>query len=151
MTPITTNMTLDWLKNIRSKDKPFLLLYHQKAPHRNWMTEEKYLTLFDDKTFDPTDVGVHLKAQEFNNMIADPNTILVDMRNHYETEIGHFENAMIPDVDTFRDSLEKIEKDINQQIFNNTQVTHSVINKEEAINKGAIAIFGEKYLSLIHI
>ena len=53
VTPITTNMTLDWLKNKRSKDIPFLLLYHQKAPHRNWMTEEKYLTLFDDKTFDP--------------------------------------------------------------------------------------------------
>ena len=39
----------------------------------------------------------------------------------------------------------KIQKDINQQIFNNTQVFHSVINKEEAINKGAMAIFGEKY------
>ena len=43
------------------------------------------------------------------------------------------------------DSIKKIEKDINQQIFNNTQVSHSVINKEEAINKGAMAIFGEKY------
>ena len=52
VTPITTNMTMDWLKNKRDKDKPFLLLYHQKAPHRNWMTEEKYLTLFDDKTFE---------------------------------------------------------------------------------------------------
>jgi len=41
--------------------------------------------------------------------------------------------------------IKKIEKDINQQIFNNTQVSHSVINKEEAINKGAMAIFGEKY------
>ena len=53
VTPITTELTLDWLKNQRKKDKPFLLLYHQKAPHRNWMTEEKYLTLFDDKTFTP--------------------------------------------------------------------------------------------------
>ncbi len=43
------------------------------------------------------------------------------------------------------DIIKKIEKDINQQIFNNTQVSHSVINKEEAINKGAMAIFGEKY------
>ncbi len=43
------------------------------------------------------------------------------------------------------DLIKKIEKDINQQIFNNTQVSHSVINKEEAINKGAMAIFGEKY------
>ena len=53
VTPITTKMTLDWLTNTRDKEKPFLLLYHQKAPHRNWMTEEKYLTLFDDKTFEP--------------------------------------------------------------------------------------------------
>ena len=53
VTPITTEKSLDWLKNKRDQNKPFLLLYHQKAPHRNWMTEEKYLTLFDDKTFDP--------------------------------------------------------------------------------------------------
>ncbi len=53
VTPITTEKSLDWLKNKRDQKKPFLLLYHQKAPHRNWMTEEKYLTLFDDKTFEP--------------------------------------------------------------------------------------------------
>jgi len=53
VTPITTEKSLDWLKNKRDQNKPFLLLYHQKAPHRNWMTEEKYLTLYDDKTFDP--------------------------------------------------------------------------------------------------
>ena len=53
VTPITTEKSLDWLKNKRNKKKPFLLLYHQKAPHRNWMPEDKYLTLFDDKTFTP--------------------------------------------------------------------------------------------------
>lgn len=53
VTTITTELALDWLDNKRDKDKPFLLLYHQKAPHRNWKPEEKYLTLFDDKTFDP--------------------------------------------------------------------------------------------------
>jgi arylsulfatase A-like enzyme len=53
VTTITTNIALDWLNNKREKDKPFLLLYHQKAPHRTWMPDEKYLTLFDDKTFDP--------------------------------------------------------------------------------------------------
>ena len=52
VTSITTRLSLDWLKNKRDKSKPFLLLYHQKAPHRNWQSEEKYLTLFDDKTFD---------------------------------------------------------------------------------------------------
>jgi len=53
VTSITTNLALDWLKNKREKNKPFLLLYHQKAPHRNWKPEEKYLNLFDNKTFDP--------------------------------------------------------------------------------------------------
>lgn len=53
VTTITTQLSLDWLKNKRDKNKPFLLLYHQKAPHRNWQPEEKYLTLFDDETFSP--------------------------------------------------------------------------------------------------
>lgn len=35
----------------------------------------------------------------------DPDAIVIDMRNHYESEIGHFAGAMTPDVDTFRDSL----------------------------------------------
>lgn len=59
----------------------------------------------NDETFDVTDKGVHLKANEFNEIIEKDNTILIDMRNHYESEIGHFENAWTPDVDTFRDSL----------------------------------------------
>ena len=52
-TEIITAEAMDWLKNKREKDKPFCLLYHQKAPHRNWQPAPKYLTLYDDKTFDP--------------------------------------------------------------------------------------------------
>ena len=66
----------------------------------------------DDNTFDVTDKGVHLNAQDFNDIIADENTVLVDMRNHYESEIGHFKNAVTPDVDTFRESLDIIEDDL---------------------------------------
>lgn len=66
----------------------------------------------NDDTFDVTDIGVHLNAKEFNTMLADPNTVCVDMRNHYESEIGHFEGAVTPDVDTFRDSLDSIEEDL---------------------------------------
>ncbi len=58
-----------------------------------------------DDTFDVTDIGTHLKADEFNEIIEKDDTILIDMRNHYEHEIGHFKNAITPDVDTFRDSL----------------------------------------------
>jgi UPF0176 protein len=47
-------------------------------------------------------------------MLEDPNTICVDMRNHYESEIGHFDGAITPDVDTFRDSLDIIEEDLKE-------------------------------------
>lgn len=64
----------------------------------------------NDHTFDVTNKGQHLSAQEFNEMITKDNTILVDMRNHYESEVGHFKGAIKPDVDTFRDSLPVIEE-----------------------------------------
>lgn len=59
----------------------------------------------NDETFDVTNIGVHLKAKEFNAILDDPNTIVVDFRNHYESEIGYFKGAITPDVDTFRESL----------------------------------------------
>lgn len=59
----------------------------------------------NDKTFDVTNKGIHLKAKEFNQLLEDPNTIVVDFRNHYESEVGHFLGAITPDVDTFRESL----------------------------------------------
>ena len=66
----------------------------------------------NDDTFDVTNKGQHVNAKEFNELIEDPDTILVDMRNHYESEIGHFKNAITPDVDTFRDSLDLIEDNL---------------------------------------
>ena len=66
----------------------------------------------NDETFDVTNKGLHVNAEEFNRLIEDPNTVLVDMRNHYESEIGHFKNAVTPDVDTFRESLPIIEEDL---------------------------------------
>jgi len=69
----------------------------------------------NDDTFDVTAIGTHLGAKEFNDMIADPNTVCVDMRNHYESEIGYFKGAVRPDVDTFRDSLDIIEEDLKDE------------------------------------
>lgn len=68
----------------------------------------------NDDTFDVTNIGVHLKAQEFNDMLEHPDTIVVDMRNHYESEIGHFRGAITPDVDTFRESLPIIEEQLSE-------------------------------------
>jgi UPF0176 protein len=67
----------------------------------------------EDETFDVTNIGIHLKAKDFNELLEDPDTIVVDMRNHYESEIGHFTNAIKPDVDTFRESLPIIEEQLS--------------------------------------
>ena len=66
----------------------------------------------NDKTFDASNRGIHVNASEFNALIEDENAVVVDMRNHYESEIGHFKNAVTPDVDTFRESLDLIEEDL---------------------------------------
>ena len=65
----------------------------------------------NDETFDVTNKGKHLNAEEFNQLTDDPNTILIDFRNHYESEVGHFKGAILPDVDTFRESLPFIEEE----------------------------------------
>ncbi|MEO7990939.1 MAG: rhodanese-related sulfurtransferase [Chryseolinea sp.] len=65
----------------------------------------------DDATFDVTNTGVHVNASEFNKLAEDPNTIIIDMRNHYESEVGHFKGAVLPDVDTFREEL-KVAEDL---------------------------------------
>ncbi len=59
----------------------------------------------NDDSFDVTKVGKHLSAREFNEAMQQPGTIVVDMRNHYESEVGRFKNAVCPDADTFRQEL----------------------------------------------
>ncbi|MCX6180562.1 MAG: rhodanese-related sulfurtransferase [Bacteroidetes bacterium] len=58
-----------------------------------------------DDTFDVTNVGNHLTAKQFNEAMENPDTIIVDMRNHYESEVGKFVGAITPDADTFREEL----------------------------------------------
>ncbi|MFC6267028.1 oxygen-dependent tRNA uridine(34) hydroxylase TrhO [Frigoriflavimonas asaccharolytica] len=66
----------------------------------------------NDDTFDVTNKGIHVKANEFNALLEDPNTIVVDFRNHYESEVGHFQGAITPDVETFRESLPVINEQL---------------------------------------
>ena len=68
----------------------------------------------NDNSFDVTQKGVHLNAEDFNALMADPDTLCVDMRNHYESEVGHFKGAITPDVDTFRESLSLIEEYLSE-------------------------------------
>ncbi len=74
----------------------------------------------DDDSFDVTNTGEYLTAKEMNQYIDDPDALVVDMRNIYEAEVGHFEGAYCPDVDTFREELaivpEKLKVHKNKKI-----------------------------------
>jgi UPF0176 protein len=59
----------------------------------------------DDPAFDMRNKGRYVSAEEFNKLTNDPDTIVVDMRNHYEFEVGHFEKAIEVPSDTFREQL----------------------------------------------
>jgi len=59
----------------------------------------------DDAAFDSSQTGIHLNAEDWNRLSDEPGTIVVDMRNHYESEVGHFQQAITPDVATFREEL----------------------------------------------
>jgi UPF0176 protein len=58
-----------------------------------------------DDSFDVTNVGRHLEAEEFHSLVESGKHVVVDMRNHYESEIGHFKGALCPEADTFREEI----------------------------------------------
>jgi len=60
--------------------------------------------------FDHTNIGKHLSATEFNKAMENEDSIVVDVRNFYESEVGRFDGAITTDSETFRESLPKIKK-----------------------------------------
>ena len=59
----------------------------------------------NDPSFDMQNRGRYVDAEAFNKLTEDPDTIVVDMRNHYEYEVGHFEKAIEVPSDTFKEQL----------------------------------------------
>jgi UPF0176 protein len=100
--------SIDFLKGIRlnvAVDDNGKSFFKLKILVRNKIVADG----LNDDSFDVTNTGVHVNAREFNALSTDPDTIVVDMRNHYESEVGHFKNAIRPDVDTFREELQVVE------------------------------------------
>ena len=104
---------LGWLPNLRlnvavEQGKSFFKLIVR-------VREKIVADGLNDDTFDVTDCGTHLKAQEFNDLTDREGTILIDMRNAYESEVGHFEGAICPDVNTFREEIDLVEEMFQDQ------------------------------------
>jgi len=64
----------------------------------------------NENSYDMNKVGEHLDPIEFNRQLSKPGSIVVDIRNHYESEVGHFKNAIIPDIDRSQDLLEEVKR-----------------------------------------
>ncbi|MFM2267477.1 MAG: hypothetical protein RL757_918 [Bacteroidota bacterium] len=106
--------SIDWLDGVRlnvaveEKNNSFYLL---KVKIRPKIVADG----LEDQTFDVTQRGKHVGAKEFNELVSDPNSIVIDFRNHYESEVGRFDHAVTPEVETFRESLPLIEEFLHQQ------------------------------------
>jgi len=74
-----------------------------------------------DPSFDMANKGRYVNAEQFNELTNDADTVVIDMRNHYEYEVGHFEKAIEIPSDTFREQLpmaaEMMEADKNKNII----------------------------------
>jgi UPF0176 protein len=106
--------TIDFLKDIRLN----IALEDDGKSFYKLIIKVRHKIVADglnDETFDVTDKGTHVRANEFNQLADDPNTVIVDMRNHYESEVGHFQNAIVPQVETFREELPLVEELLNDQ------------------------------------
>ena len=99
---------IDWLRNTRlniaieGNDKSFLKLIIK-------VRDKIVADGLNDDGFDVTDCGQHVSAEEFNALASQPDTVIVDMRNHYESEVGHFKGAVLPASETFRDEIKEVE------------------------------------------
>lgn len=75
----------------------------------------------NDPSFDMVNKGRYVNAEQFNELTNDADTVVIDMRNHYEYEVGHFEKAIEIPSDTFREQLpmaaEMMEADKNKNII----------------------------------
>lgn len=69
--------------------------------------------------YDVTDVGTHLTAKEWNTLSEHPDAVVVDMRNNYESAIGHFENALCPPAYSFKEELPLVKQMLQGQTSKN--------------------------------
>jgi UPF0176 protein len=110
--------SIHWLKDIRLNiaiDDDGKSFYKLKIKVRDKIVADG----LDDASFDVTKRGRHLSAEEVNALLESDDTVVVDMRNHYESEVGYFEKAICPDVETFREALPLVEDMLDAQKENN--------------------------------
>jgi len=109
---------LDWLKSDpRLADIDTKLSYHQEMPfHRTKVKLKNEIVTMGVDNIDPNRVvGTYVEPEDWNALISDPDTVLIDTRNEYEVGIGSFENAVNPHTETFREFPDYVDKNLDPQ------------------------------------
>lgn len=97
---------LQWLNNIPEfNDVEYKLSYTDIMPFKRIKVKlKKEIVTMGVQGIDPNQsVGTYLNAQEWNDLLEDPEVILIDTRNDYEYQVGTFENAINPNTESFRE------------------------------------------------
>lgn len=100
-----TDKVLNWLRqDARLSDFDCKESFTETLPfYRTKVKLKKEIVTMGVEGIDPTNkVGRYVKPEDWNALISDPDTLLIDTRNDYEYQIGTFKNAVNPDTTTFR-------------------------------------------------
>ena len=105
MLHVETGLPREEVKFSHSSEKPF---------HRLKIRLKREIITFHQPNADPSiQVGKHVAAQDWNALIADPDVLLLDTRNRYETRLGTFEEALDPGIDQFSDFAEFVRQNLD--------------------------------------
>ncbi len=111
------NNLLKWLKqDERLADLDHKESYDESMPfYRTKVKLKKEIVTMGVEGIDPKEVvGTYVKPKDWNELISDPEVVLVDTRNDYEVAIGTFKNALDPKTETFREFPEYVEKNLDK-------------------------------------
>ena len=91
-------------------------LSHDPPFHRMKVRLKKEIVTMGVEGIDPNDkVGTYLSPAAWNELLEDPEVVLVDTRNDYEVRIGTFEGAIDPDIASFRDFPRWVDENLDPQ------------------------------------
>lgn len=109
---------LDWLfSDNRLENMSYKESYHDVNPfHRTKVKLKKEIVTMGVEDIDPKEiVGTYVKPHEWNQLISDPDVLLVDTRNDYEVHIGTFKNALNPNTETFREFPKYVKENLDPE------------------------------------
>lgn len=136
-TNLITDMGIDWLANVRDKEKPFALFLHHKVAHRNWMADTTHLSLYEDRTFELPDnffddYKGRLAAQQQKMSIDKDMDIVYDLKMVRDSVKTRLSNSYLRGEYARLDSAQKIAWDAHYQPIIDTFYEANLTGKELA-------------------